>query len=92
MTYPPRYELYPGGEVVAVQEPIRVPAPVPHTVKFRHADTPKKCGSSTCPEAERQIAAGAKYARVQRVNHKRRAVTELYHPKCYDYEFGMEDG
>jgi len=92
MTYPPRYELYPGGEVVKVQEPTRVPAPVPHTVKFRHADDAKECSSSTCPFDGNTIERGAKYARVQRVNHRRRAVTELYHPKCYDYEFGMEDG
>lgn len=92
MSYPPRYKLYPGGEVVEVQEPIRVPGPVPHTVKFRHADTEKTCSSELCPVEDNRIEEGDKYARVQRIGRRRKAVTELFHPKCYDDEFDQGHG
>jgi hypothetical protein len=68
--------------------PVR--APLPHTVKFRHADEPKECASELCTAGP--IETGSKYARVQRIDRRRKAVTELFHPKCYDFEFEQADG
>jgi hypothetical protein len=78
------YELYPDGRVEDV--PVRHERPVLHTVKFRHAEEPKRCVSEQCPHGQR-IEAGEKYARVQRIGPRRRGITEFLHPKCYDYEF-----
>lgn len=72
--------------------PQRVGRPVPHTVKFRHAEDEKECASELCPEPYRTILADSKYARVQRIAAGRRAVTECFHPKCYDYEFEQGHG
>lgn len=65
---------------------VRVPRPVEHSVKFRHADEPKHCASEQCPHGG-TIAEGTKYARVARIGRLRKPVIELYHPACYDYEF-----
>jgi hypothetical protein len=83
-------ELYPDGHVEDV--PQRVERPVLHTVKFRHADEQKVCDSELCPYPGNAIEEGGKYARVQRVGPRRKAITEFFHPKCYDNEFDQGGG
>jgi hypothetical protein len=79
------WELYPDGHVE--EAPVRVPHPVPHNVKFRHAEEVKVCDSELCPHLGNVIEPGTKYARVQRIGPRRKAVTEFFHAKCYDNEF-----
>jgi hypothetical protein len=70
---------------------VRVPRPVEHSVKFRHADERKHCASELCPHGN-VIEEGAKYARVARIGSDRKATIELFHPACYDYEFDQGHG
>lgn len=80
------WELYPDGHVE--EAPERRERPVLHSVKFRHADDDTKvCDSELCTHEGRRIPEGAKYARVARIGVNRKAIIEVFHPACYDYEF-----
>lgn len=61
------------------------PSGVEHAVKFRTTVARRRCNSEVCPHRG-VIPAGTKYARVIRDEK-----IDTFHPRCYDYEFGVND-